>query len=74
MCDSIKKNNMQIKALKFLTFANYSLNINFLRITTIKVSKFTAFRTNNRIPTTEPEILTTKMVGVLWWTIKGKLH
>ena len=45
------KNNLQIIALKFRIFVNYSFNVCFLRITAIKVLKFTFFRPNHKIPT-----------------------
>ncbi|CAO2816295.1 unnamed protein product [Amaranthus hypochondriacus] len=45
------KNNLQITTLKFSTFANYSINVCFLRITIIKVLNSTFFRPNHRIPT-----------------------
>ena len=45
-------NNLSITALKFSTFANYSLNVTFLRITVTKVSEFTDSGQKHITPTT----------------------
>ena len=58
-------NNLRIIALKFSNFANYCINVYFLLITAIKVSKFANSGQKHKIPTTLPKILTNKMVGIL---------
>ena len=47
-----------------MTFANYSLNGYFLRITATKVSKTTTFKPNHRILIKQLKVPTTKMVGM----------
>ena len=45
----INNNFLRITALKFSTFENYSLDVYFLSITAIKVSKFTDIGHNIKV-------------------------
>ena len=56
---------MRITFLKFWTYVNYILNVYFLRITNIKVSKYIHSRPNHKIPTTSHKIPATKIIKII---------